>query len=141
MIGLRFPEVYNFFVISEQYNKFDVYTDNFDEFSFTELKDKRDKILSISHITPSHLQYEVTRPRISQAYKKLRSEKMSTDGYFIILRVYARSPFRDSESYLGIVAELDEDDIQLISNQKNSNFITYELAAAIYTSKDISEAV
>ena len=53
----------------------------------------------------------------------------------------ARSPFRDFESYLRIVIGLDEDDIQLILKQYNSNFVTYKLTPDIYTIKDITEAV
>ena len=37
---------------------------------------------------------------------------------------YARSPFRDFESYLRIVVGLDENDIQLILKQYNSKFVT-----------------
>ena len=44
---------------------------------------------------------------------------------------YARSPFRDFESYLRIVVDLDEDDIQLILKQYNANFVTYELDPGI----------
>ena len=54
---------------------------------------------------------------------------------------YARPLFRDYESYLRIVVGLDEDDIQLILKQYNSNFVTFELSPGIYTIKDISEAV
>ena len=39
---------------------------------------------------------------------------------------YARSPFRDFESYLRIVIGLEEDNIQLILKQYNEKFITYE---------------
>ena len=39
---------------------------------------------------------------------------------------YARSPFRVSENNLRKVAGLDEDDIQLILKQYDSNIITYE---------------
>ena len=52
---------------------------------------------------------------------------------------YARSPFRDFESYLRIVVGLDEDDIQLFLKQYKSNFLTYELSPVIYTIKDISQ--
>ena len=45
----------------------------------------------------------------------------------IFLIGYARSPFRDFESYLRIVVDLDEDDIQLISKQYNSDSVTYKL--------------
>ena len=54
---------------------------------------------------------------------------------------YARSPFIDFESYLRIVVGLDEDDIQLILKQYNSNFVTYQLSQGIYTIEDISKAV
>ena len=53
---------------------------------------------------------------------------------------YARSPFRDFESYLRIVVGLDEDDIQLILKQYNANFVTYELDPGIYTIGDLQEA-
>ena len=54
---------------------------------------------------------------------------------------YARFSFRDFESYLRIVVGLDEDDIQLILNQYNANFVTYELYPGIYTIEDLQEAV
>ena len=53
----------------------------------------------------------------------------------------ARSPFRDFESYLRTVVGLDEDDIWLVLNQYNANFVTYEITPGIYTVKDFSEAV
>ena len=54
--------------------------------------------------------------------------------------VYARSPFRDFESYLAIVVGLD-DDIQLILKQYNENFITHHLSPGIYSIENISKAV
>ena len=54
---------------------------------------------------------------------------------------YARSPFRDFESYFRIVVGLDEEDSQLILKQSNSNFGNYEVSLGIYTIKYISEAV
>ena len=56
--------------ITEQNNEFDLYTVNFDEFSFEELKDELEEIINISDITPDHLQHENIGPRIIQAYKK-----------------------------------------------------------------------
>ena len=50
---------------------------------------------------------------------------------------YARSRFRDFESYLRIVVGLDEDDIQMILKQHNSNFVTYELTHGIYSIEEI----
>ena len=118
-----------------------LYTATFDEFSFTKLKGELEEILSISDITPYHLQHEKIEPRIFKTYRKLRLEKSSTDGYIIILLGYARSPFRDCESYFRIVVGLDEDDIQLILKQYYSNFVTYELSPGIHTIKDIAEVV
>ena len=91
-----------------------LYTESFDEFSFPELKDELEEILKISDITTSHLQHEVSRPHIIQAYKKLGSVKSSTDGYLILLMGFAWSPFHDFEIYLWIVGGLDEKIIQLI---------------------------
>ena len=67
-----------------------------------------------------------------EAYKELRSETSSTYGYFVSKTGYARSLFRDFESYLRIVVGLDEDDIKLILKQYNSNFVTYGLLPGIY---------
>ena len=53
---------------------------------------------------------------------------------------YARSSYRDSESYLEIVVGLDEDDIQFIPIQNISNFVTYELSPSIYSIRDILKA-
>ena len=52
---------------------------------------------------------------------------------------YARSLFQIFENYLRIVVDLDEDDIQKVSKQKNSSFITYEITPGVYSIKDISQ--
>ena len=54
---------------------------------------------------------------------------------------YAWSPFRNFESYLRIVAGLDEDNIQMILEEFNSFFITHEIPPGIYTISDFSEVV
>ena len=54
---------------------------------------------------------------------------------------YARSPFRTFESYLRIVVGSDEEVIQLILKQWNTNFVTYEIDPGKYTIKDLQEAV
>ena len=101
----------------------ELYKDNIDEFSFTELKDELG-IFNFSDITPTHLQRDKIRPHNLKAYKKSRSEKSSTYGYLILLRGYARSPSPDFESLLRIVVVLDEYHIQLILKQKLSCFVT-----------------
>ena len=54
---------------------------------------------------------------------------------------YARSPFRDFESYLRIVIGLEENDIQLILKQYNEKFVTYELDPGNYTIEDLQKVV
>ena len=142
MLGLVDLEVYNsIFDISKEKNKFELYTDTFDEFSFEELKDELEEILNIPNITDSHLEDETLAPRIAETYWKLTSDESSLDGYIILLVCYARSPFRDFESYLRIIVGLDEDDIQLILKQYNEKFITYELDPGNYTIENLQKAV
>ena len=128
MIGLVDLEGHiSLYNITKEINKFDLYTDTFDEFSFEELKDELDEILKIPNNTDDLLEDETLGPRIIKSYWELRSEKPSTDGYIILSMGYARSPFRDFESYLRIVIGLHEDDIQMILEQYNANFVTYEI--------------
>ena len=142
MIGLLSLELYSpIFEITEKNINFELYKDTFDELSIEELKDELEEIPNISIITPQHLQHEIMGPRNIEAYKKLKAEKSSTDGYNIFLMGYARSSFRDFESYLRIVIGIDEDDIPLIPIQNNSNFVTHELSPGIYSNWDISEVV
>ena len=76
MIGLLSSEVYKPILnISEINNKFELYTDLFDEYSFEELKDELEEILSISDITLSRLQHGKIGQRTFEAYNKLASEK------------------------------------------------------------------
>ena len=71
----------------------------------------------------------------------MRSEKSSTDGYITLLLGYARSRFRDFESYLRMIVGLDEDDIRLILKQYNANFVTYELDPGNHTIEDLQKGV
>ena len=142
MLGLLDLEVYNsLFNITEENNKFELYTGTFDEYSFEELKDEVEEILNIPEITDDHLEDETLAPRIAETYWKLRYHKTSHDGYIILLTGYARFLFRDFESYLRIVVGLEEDDIQLILKQYNEKFITYELDPGNYTIEDLQKAV
>ena len=113
MLGLIDLEVDNsIFNITKENNKFELYTDNFDEFSFEELKDEVGEILNIPEITDDHLEDEILAPRIAETYSKLRLDKTSHDGYIILLMGYARSLFRDFESYLRIFVGLEDDNIR-----------------------------
>ena len=127
-IGLTSLQVYNsIFNMTERNNQFELYRDYSNKFGFLELKDELEEIPNISHITQEHLEDEIIGPRIIDEFLKLSHEKKNSDGYMILLLGYTRSHFRDFESYLRIVVGLDEEDIQLILKQYNSNFITYEL--------------
>ena len=142
MIGLTNLEVYNsIFNITEENNKFELYRDTSDKFGFLELKDELEEILNISHITNEHLDDEILGPRIVDEFIKLSNEKKSRDGYMILLLGYARSLFRDFESYLRIVVDLAEEDIQLILKEYNSHFITYELTPGLHSIQDISDTI
>ena len=140
MLGLIDLEVYNsIFNITKENNKFELYTDNFDEVSFGEIQDEVEEILNIPNITDDHLEDETLAPQIAKTYWELRSEKSSTDGYNILLIDYAGTLFRDFESYLRFHVGLDEDNIQLILKQYNEKFITYELDPGNYTIEDLQK--
>ena len=142
MLGIIDLDVYNsIFNITKENNKFELYTDTFDEFSFPEIKDEIGEILNISNITDDHLEDETLAPRIAETYKKLRSDKSEHDGYTILLMGYARSRFRDLESYLRIFIGLEEDNIRLILKQYNEKFVSYELDPGYYTIEDLEKAV
>ena len=142
MLGLIDLEVYNSIVnITKEKNKFKLYTDTFDEYSFEELKDEFEESFYIPEITDDHLEDETLAPHIAETYWKLRYHKTSHDGYIILLLGYAKSPFRDFESYLRIIVGLEENDIQLILKQYNEKFITYELDPGNYTIEDLKKVV
>ena len=142
MLGLIDLEVYNsIFNITKENNKFELYTDTFDEFSFPELKNEIGEILNIPNIRDVHLEDETLAPRIAETYQKLRSDKSKHDGYTILLTGYANSSFKDFETYLRIIIGLEEDDIQLILKQYNEKFVTYELDPGNHTIEDIQKAV
>ena len=135
-------ELYNsIFNITKENNKFDFSTDTLDKFPFTELEDEVQEILGISNITHDLLEDEIIGQRKNKAYREIRSDESSHDGYIILLMGYARSPFRDFGSYLRIVIGLDEDDIHFISKQYNEKFVTYELDPGNYTIEYLQKAV
>ena len=142
MLGLVDLEVYHsIYNITKENNKFELFTDTFDEFSFPELKDEVGEILNISNITDDHLEDETLALRIAETYWELRSDKTSHDGYTILLTGYANSSFRDFESYLRFIIDLKEDDIQLILEQYSEKFVSYELDPANYNIEDLRKAV
>ena len=68
MVGLTTLEVYNsIFKITEENNKFELYTDTLDEFFFQVLKGELEEIVNISNISHEQLQDEIVGPCIIPA--------------------------------------------------------------------------
>ena len=145
MIGLVELEVYNsFFNITEENNKFKLYKfpeDKIGGISYTKVRDEIEKDLDISDITAEDLQVDIIAPIIIEEYKKQVTKRMEDGGYMNIIQGYVSSVFQDFESYLRTEVDLVEDDIKLVLDEYNSNFVTYELDSGIYNFKDISETL
>ena len=89
MVGLIGLEVYNStFNINTTNIQFELYTDTFDEFSFTELKDELEEILMFSILTHEHLQDAMIGPRIISARKKTRNRTENRDRLMVITIYY-----------------------------------------------------
>ena len=52
---------------------------------------------------------------------------MNDEQYMNVLEIYTRSVFQDFESFLRTQIDLIEEDINLVLDEYNSSFITYEL--------------
>ena len=81
------------------------------------MKVKVAEVLGLSDTSREVLIHETRGSNIFKNYSKLSTEKSQPDGYYLLLGDYVHSPFRDFESYLGIVVGLVEDDVQLILKQ------------------------
>ena len=135
-------EVYkSIFNITEQKNKFELYIDKFDDFSFAKSKDAVEEISKFPVISPEDLQNDTLGPIIISIYRNLELEKSSTDGCTFLFMTYVVSRFRDFESYLRIGHYINEDDIHLNLKQYNSNSVTYEIRPGNYSIEDVSEIV
>ena len=125
---------------------FELFTDNFDEFSFVNLKHELEGILDISNFTHELLTDKILGPQLFRAFKKIETEERRTDGYYMLIMDYARSPFRDFEGYLRLVVGLDEDYIGVILGQRiqilsplksNLVFIQIKIFQRLFTQKAI----
>ena len=77
MLGLTFLEVYNsILIITEENNKFELYTDLVDdhEFSYDQLKDSVEGILCLSDFSTEDIQHEIQGQNIIKSYRKLAIE-------------------------------------------------------------------
>ena len=88
MVGFKRLEVFNsFFSITEENSKLEFYTDLFDDFSFTEIKDELEEILGLSDASPKHLQHNILGPRIIETNQKISSEERQTNACIMLLWV------------------------------------------------------
>ena len=145
MIGLTNLEVYNsIFNITEENNKFKLYKfpdEKAGGVTYEKVRDEIEKDLGIKDITATDLEDDIIGPIIIEEYKKQVTKRMNDEQYMNILAIYTSSVFQDFESFLRKQIDLVEDDIKLVLDEYNSNFITYELEPGIYSYRDIAEAV
>ena len=137
MIGLTDLEVYNsIFNITEENNKLEFYKfpdEKAGGVSYTKVRDEIERDLDISDITAADLQDDIIAPIINKEYKEQVTKRMNDEQYMNILAVYTRSIFQDFESFLRTQIDLVEDDVKLVLDEYNSNFINYELVPCIYS--------
>ena len=145
MLGLVDLEVYNsIFNITEENNKFKLYKfpdEKAGGITYTKVRDEIEKFLDIEDITATDLEDDIIGPIIIEEYNEQVTKRMKDEQYMNILAIYTSSIFQDFESFLRTQIDLVEDDIQLVLDEYNSSFITYELEPGIYSYRDFSEAV
>ena len=145
MLGLVDLEVYNsVFNITEENNKFELYKfpdEKADGVTYEKVRDEIEKDLGVEDITAEDLQDDIIAPIIIEEYKEQVTKRMNDSGYMNILASYVSSVFQDFESFLRTEIDLVEDDIKLVLDEYNSNFVTYELDPGIYSYKDMAIAL
>ena len=145
MIGLTNLEVYNsIFKIAEENNKFELYkfpNEKIGGVTYEKVREEIEKDLDIEDITGEDLQDEIIGPIIIEEYNEQVTKRMNDEQYMNNLAIYTSSVFQDFESFLRTQIDLVEDDIKLVLDEYNSNFITFELEPGNYSYRDIAEAV
>ena len=145
MLGLVDLKVYNsIFNIAEENNKFKIYKfpdEKTGGVTYEKVRDEIEKDLDISDITASDLQDDIIAPIIIEEYEEQVTKRRKDEQYMNILAIYIGSVFQDFESFLRTQIDLIEDDVQLVLDEYNSNFITYELEPGIYSYREISEVL
>ena len=143
MIGLTDLKVYkSTFNILEENIKFKLYNSPDEKaggISYEKVRDEIEKDSDISHITASDLEHDIIGSIIFEENRNQVTKRMKVGKYMDILGFYVSSVFQDFESYIRTEVDLAEDDIKMVLDEYNSNFITYELEAGIYNFKEISE--
>ena len=97
--------------------------------------------MGIKDIAATDLEDDIIGPIIIEEYKEQVRKRMNDEQYMNLSANYTSSVFQDFESFLRTQIDLVEDDIKLVLDEYNSNFITYELEPVIYSYRDIAEAV
>ena len=145
MLELTDLEVYNsIFNITEENNKFKLFKfpdEKIGGVTYEKVRDEIERDLGISDITDDDLQDDIIAPIIIEEYKKQVTKRMKDGQYMNILAGYVSSVFQDFESYIRTEVDLVKDDIKLVLDEYNSNFVTYELDPGNYTYEDIAVAV
>ena len=95
--------------------------------------------MEITDITATDLEVEILGSNFIKEYSKKSIKKHENDNYMNIIAVCNRPLFQNLENSLKTEVDLIENDIWLISNEYNSNFIAYEFTLGIYNFKDLSE--
>ena len=143
MIGLTDLEVYiSIFNITEENNKFKLYKfpdEKAGGVTYEKVRDEIEKDLGIKDITATDLEDDIIAPIVIEEYKEQVTKRMNDEQYMNILAIYTSSVFQDFESFLRTQIDLVEDDIKLVLDEYNSNFIIIE--PGIYSYRDIAEAV
>ena len=142
MIRLTSLEVYSsIFKITNENNKFELCKsadENRGGVSYERIRDEIERHLNISEITATKLQDDILRPILIEEYREQVTKRMKDDNNLRILAIYVTSIFQDFESFLKTEIDLVEDDIRLVLDENNSNFITYEVQPGTCTFKDFS---
>ena len=137
MVGLVNLQVYNSVSNkTNENNKFELY-----EFpdsksggnSYEKVRDEIERDLDISDITATDLQEDTMGPIVIKEYREQLTKRMDDGGSINILQGYITSILQDFESYFRTEVDLVEDDIRLVLDEYNPNFIIYELELGIYT--------
>ena len=97
--------------------------------------------MDISDITAADLQDDIIGPIVIEEYREQVTKRMKDEQYMRILSIYTSSVFQDFESFLRTQIDLIEVDVNLVLDEYNSSFITYELEQVIYSYREISEAL
>ena len=145
VLGLTDLEVYNsIFNITEEKNEFKLYKfpdEKAGGVTYEKVRGEIERDLDIEDITATDLQDEIIAPIIIEEYKEQVTKRMKDEQYMNLLAIYTSSVFQDFESFRRTQIDLVEDDVKLVLDEYNSNFITYELEPGISSYREISEAL